>query len=193
MIKEKLKKKEIGIEKNLDILEKQANDKYTYLALGSNLSSKFGSRIRNLEIAQLFLINEGIEILTRSSYYESKSYPNNNYPKFINCIIKIATNYSPKKLMHLILKIEKKIGRIRKIKNEPRVCDIDIIDYKSKVINTNIKPNLIIPHELIHKRSFVLFPLLEVNPNWIHPKLHINIRQLLNKLNKNDFNSIKKI
>jgi len=193
MIKEKLKKTEIGIGKNLDFSEKQANNKYIYLALGSNLSSVFGSKIKNLEIAQLFLINIGIEIIDRSSYFESKSYPDSSYPNFINCIIKVKTNHTPSKLLNEILKVEKKIGRIRKIKNEPRVCDIDIIDYKGRVIKKTKKPILTIPHEFLHKRSFVLLPLSEINPNWIHPKLHINITQLLNNLNKGDFNSIKKI
>ena len=77
----------IGIGKNPDTLEGQASTKNVFLALGSNLSSKFGSRIQNLEIAQLMLLSSGINIVDRSSYYESLSYPIKSKPKFINIVI----------------------------------------------------------------------------------------------------------
>ena len=71
MIKDKLKKKEIGIEKNQDISGKLAKEIRILLALGSNLSSKFGNRVENLELAQTYLIRNGIKITNKSSYYES--------------------------------------------------------------------------------------------------------------------------
>ena len=136
MTKGKLKKIEIGIEKRPDIFENQVNSKSVFLALGSNLDSKFGSKLKNLEIAQLLIISENIDIIDRSSYYETLSYPNKEEPKFVNCVIKINTKLTPMNLLNRILNIEKKIGRTRKKikKNKPRVCDIDIIDYKGKLI-----------------------------------------------------------
>ena len=86
------------------------------MALGSNLNSEFGSRLKNLEVAQLLIISKNIDIIDRSSYYETLSYPNKNDPKFVNCVIKINTNLSPKNLLNVILNIEEKIGRIRKKK-----------------------------------------------------------------------------
>ena len=127
MIKEKLKSREIGIEKNQDISEKLARKSRVLLALGANLNSKFGNRIETLEIAQTYLINNGIKIIKKSCYYESLSYPNTNDPKFINCVLSITTDLGPIKLMDVIINIEKKIGRVRNKKNEPRVFDIDII------------------------------------------------------------------
>ena len=163
------------------------------MALGSNLNSEFGSRLKNLEVAQLLIISKNIDIMDRSSYYETLSYPNKNDPKFVNCVIKINTKLSPKNLLNVILNIEKKIGRIRKKKNEPRVCDIDIIDYKGKLIRSTNYLNLTIPHKFLHHRHFVLIPLAEICPNWIHPKFGTKINFMLNKLNTAGLNSVKKI
>ena len=165
------------------------------MSLGSNLESEFGSRLKNLEIAQLLIISKNIDIIDRSSYYETISYPNKKNPKFINCVIKINTKLTPNKLLDVLLKIEKVIGRTRKKnkKNEPRVCDIDIIDYKGKLITSNSYSKLIIPHKLLHLRYFVLIPLAEICPNWIHPKFGIKINFILDNLNASDLNSIKKI
>ena len=73
--------------------------------------------------------------------------------------------------------------RIRTIKNAPRTCDIDIIDFEGKVIN---KKNIVLPHPKAHKRNFVLIPLFEIYPDWIHPitnkKIHILIKNLSIKL-----------
>ena len=76
--------------------------------MGSNLDSKFGSKLKNLEIAQLLIISENIDIIDRSSYYETLSYPNKEEPKFVNCVIKINTKLTPINLLNLILNIEKK-------------------------------------------------------------------------------------
>ncbi len=196
MIKGKLKNLETGIEKNQDILKNQVSSKNIILALGSNLDSKYGNKIKNLEIAQLLLISNGIYIIKKSCYYESLSDPNYKDPKFINCVLEVQTNLKPIYLINIIFKIEKFLGRNRKnsIKNKPRVCDIDIIDYKGKTINYYKKlNNLIIPHKLMHKRSFVLIPLLEILPNWIHPKFKVNINSLLEKNNISNLNNVKKV
>ena len=73
--------------------------------LGSNLKSHFGDRIENLKIAQSYLLKNEIKIVAKSNYYESFSYPNKEDPKFINCVIKIETNFSAEKLMQLLLNI----------------------------------------------------------------------------------------
>ena len=64
--------------------------------------------------------------------------------------------------------IEKKLGRIRVKKNDPRICDIDIIDYNGEKIDFKSQ-NLVLPHPEMHKRNFVLLPLYEINKNWMHP------------------------
>ena len=90
---------------------------------------------------------------------------------------------SKEKPDHLIKKfntIEKKLQRSRSLKNQPRTCDIDIIDYYGKIINSN---KIIVPHPRAHLRNFVLYPLREISPDWLHPLLNIKIEFLIKKLN----------
>ena len=77
--------------------------------------------------------------------------------------------------------IEKKLGRINKKKNDPRVIDIDIIDFKNEIKNTK---ELILPHPKCHIRNFVLFPILQIDPNWLHPILKKNAQNLINNLSQ---------
>ena len=96
-----------------------------------------------------------------------------------------------KKICHII---EKELGRKTKNKNEPRTCDIDIIDYNGKVMNFTYK-NLIfkVPHEKIIYRNFVLFPLQEIAPKWVHPMNKDSIDVLIKKLSNEEKKSILKI
>ena len=105
------------------------------LSLGSNLSSKFGDRFKNLEIAMNYLEGYGILIEKKSSFYETPSYPNTNDPKFINVIISVKTKLPPIDLMSVLIHIEEKIGIKRNKKNDQLTCYIDIIDYEQKIIN----------------------------------------------------------
>jgi len=120
-------------------------------------------------------------------------WPNKKKPKFINVVIKIKTNLSPIKLMQRCLNIEKELGRKRNKKNEPRTCDIDIVDYDQKAIKMNKSFNLNIPHPEMHKRNFVLLPLFEIAKSWIHPVKKKGIKKLLNSLNSKDLRTIKLI
>ena len=79
--------------------------------------------------------------------------------------------------------MKKKIGRKKTTKNEPRVIDIDIIDYNGKIKNKDSK-NLILPHPRAHLRNFVLYPILEIDPKWSHPILRKNAKYLINKLSQ---------
>jgi len=164
------------------------------LSLGSNLSSKFGDRFKNLEIAMNYLEGYGILIEKKSSFYETPSYPNTNDPKFINVIISVKTKLPPIDLMSVLIHIEEKLGRKRNKKNDPRTCDIDIIDYEQKIINFKYRDlDLIVPHERMRSRNFVLFPLIEIMPNWIHPQTKENISDIIKKLSNEDRKSVLKV
>ncbi len=166
-----------------DILENQA--KCIFLGIGSNL----GNKKKNIEIAKYKLIENGINILRTSSFYESFSWPNKKNPKFLNVVLKIFTNYQPHKLLEICKKIEKELGRKRSSRNAPRLCDIDILDYK----NEKLKNNLILPHPRMHVRSFVLLPMYEISKNWTHPVLNLHIKSLISSLSNRDIRSIKQI
>ena len=164
------------------------------LSLGSNLPSKFGDRFDNLELAISYLVSNGVVINKRSSFYETPSYPNKNNPKFVNLIVNILTDLSPINLMTLLINVEEKLGRKRDKKNDPRTCDIDIIDYNSQILDFRYKNlNLVIPHKELTSRNFVLFPLQEILPKWKHPITKEIIGILIGQLPEEDRKSILKI
>jgi len=174
-----------------------------YLGIGSNLSSSFGDRFTNINLAVSSLEEKKINLVKKSSFYETFSYPNKENPKFINIAIAVQTFLSPKDLMEVLISIEKKLERKRTKKNDPRTCDIDIIDYNKKIINFKLNNfELKIPHQSMFARNFVLYPLKEICPNWIHPiskkTIDVLIKNLkktnndITKLSQNDINSYVK-
>ena len=134
-------------------------------------------------------LKKEVNICKISSWYKSEPIPVSNQPWFINAVIEISTNKSSLDLLEFILSIEKVFGRVREKKNEARILDLDIIDYKKKILY--IKNKLIIPHPRMHERSFVLQPLSELNPKWVHPIKKKGIKELIRNLN--DKQKISKI
>ncbi len=167
-----------------DISENQV--KVSYLAIGSNL----GNKITNIEKAKFELQNNNIKIIKSSSNFQSESWPDSSKPNFINIVIKIKTNLFPLQLLKLCNLIELKLGRTRSKKNDPRLCDIDIIDYDQKIIR---EEKLILPHPRMRERNFVLIPLFEISKSWKHPISKVNIVKLIDFLPIKDLRSIKKI
>ena len=166
-----------------DTFENQA--KSVYIAIGSNL----GNKKKNIEKAKFKLIQKKIKILQTSCYYESLSWPNSNYPKFINVVLRICTNLKPFELLKTCKEIEINLGRKKSAKNSPRECDIDIIDFNGLLS----KNKLNLPHKMMHKRNFVLFPLFEIEKEWFHPLLKTNIKDLILSLSNKEIRSIKQI
>ena len=163
------------------------------LGLGSNLSSSFGDRFENLNLATAYLQEYKIKIIKRSSFYETPSYPDTKNPKFINIVVEVTTSLSAKNLMKELILIEEKLERKRLKKNDPRTCDIDIIDYNNEIIDFKLSNfELKIPHQSMTSRNFVLYPLKEICPNWTHPITKINIDVLIKNLKKTN-NEITKI
>ena len=172
--------------KRQDILENQVN--YAYLSLGSNL----GNKIQNLELAKILLKKFHINVIRKSNYYETKSWPDKSFPNYFNSVVFIKTKHNLKNLFQKIKFIEKKLGRKTTKKNYPRTCDIDIIDFNGTCLKKKYKTKKIqVPHINMHKRNFVLFPMFDLNKNWIHPKNKKNIVNLLLKLPSKDLRTIK--
>ena len=165
-----------------------------FLGIGSNLSSSYGDRFSNINLAISLLNEYGIKTIKMSSFYETYSHPNIKDPKFINVVISVKTQLKPYDLMSKLIYVEEKLERKRHKKNEPRTCDIDIIDYDNQIINFKLDDlNLEIPHKKLIFRNFVLFPMMEVYPKWIHPKTGESIKILIKKLPDEDRKSILKI
>ena len=164
------------------------------LGLGSNLSSTFGDRFQNIDLAVSALEKYGIKLKKKSSYYESLSYPNKENPKFINIVIETETYLPPEDLASVLIFVEESLERKRNNKNDPRTCDIDIIDYNSKTIDFKYKDlDFTVPHTKLIYRNFILYPIQEILPDWKHPHTKELISVLIEKLPKEDKNSILKI
>ena len=153
-----------------------------HINIGSNLKSKHGTKFRNISLAINLLIESKFKIKKISSFYETPSYPNKRHPKFANIGLLADFKLDYDRLIKEILLIEKKIGRVRTKKNDPRVCDIDIIDFKGVIKE---KGNVLLPHPKSHTRNFVLYPIKEIDSKWIHPVLRKNVEFLINDLNQN--------
>ena len=152
-----------------------------HLNIGSNLDSYFGTRFENISIAINLLIKSKLKISKISNFYETPSYPNNKFPKYINVGVLADFQKDYYELLQNISLIEKKIGRIKKKKNDPRISDVDIIDFKGAVKDSDI---LTLPHPRSHLRNFVLYPILEIDPKWSHPILKKNAQFLINRLSQ---------
>ena len=142
-----------------------------YLSLGSNI----GDRRKNLEKALIELEKNNINIIKISSVYETEPVG----PKqrnFYNMAGKFSTNLLPDELLNQLKQIEKFLGRKKTFKWGPRLIDIDILFYGKQIIKTK---NLIIPHKEIVNRAFVLIPMNEISPHFIHPVYRRKIITLL--------------
>ena len=132
-------------------------------------------------------------MIKKSSFYETFSYPNKNNPKFINSVIAVETKLPPVDLMSVLIFVEEKLERKRSKKNDPRTCDLDIIDYNYQIMNFKYRDlELTLPHKEMTNRNFVLYPLREIYPNWTHPLTKKNINVLIKDL-KTSNNEITKL
>lgn len=143
-----------------------------YLITGGNL----GDRKNNMLVAGELIEDRIGKIIKSSKIYETQAWGNTNQPSFYNEVHIVKSKLSAEEVMNRILEIEKEMGRIRTIKNAARIIDIDILFFNKEIINT---PNLIVPHIEIPNRRFVLMPLAELSPDFIHPVLNRSIKDLL--------------
>jgi len=155
-----------------------------YLLLGSNMGNsktQLAKAIRNIEMQ--------IGKATRqSSIYTTAAWGNTKQPDFLNQVIIVKTKLNAEQTMQTILSIEKKMGRVRTVKNAPRIIDIDILFFNKEIIELL---QLSVPHPQIQNRRFVLIPLNQLSPNLKHPVLKKSVHQLLihcpDKLNVKKF------
>ena len=152
-----------------------------YIGIGSNLNGNNNETpLQNCKNAIKELKKE-VKVCNVSSWYKSEPIPISGQPWYINGVAEINTNKSSLELLEFILNIEEFLGRLRKKKNEARIIDLDIIDYKRKILYK--KNKLITPHPRMHERSFVLLPLKELNPKWVHPIKKNGLEELIRNLN----------
>ena len=144
-----------------------------YIGLGSNK----GDRLKNIEVA-LDHLKEKIVVEKISSFYLTEPVGMKGR-WFVNCVLEGKTEQSPEKLLDTLLQIEKRMGRIREKKKNPRVIDLDLLLYEDAVVD---KVDLIVPHPHLHKRRFALIPLVEINSHLVHPVLGKSLKETLKEL-----------
>ncbi|MGH6879340.1 2-amino-4-hydroxy-6-hydroxymethyldihydropteridine diphosphokinase [Hypericibacter sp.] len=159
-----------------------ASSKETILiALGANLpSARFGAPRVTLEAALAAIAAKGVQILRRSSWWESEPMPVSDQPWYVNGVASIATTLEPAALLALLHGVEAEFGRIRGARNEARLLDLDLLAYGDRRRDGPEPP--LLPHPRLADRAFVLLPLTEVAPDWHHPVSGESVRQLIARL-----------
>ncbi len=143
------------------------------IALGSNL----GDRARTLHTATERLEALG-HVTAVSSFYDTAPVGLLDQPRFLNAAVLLETSLSPVDLLQALLSIERTLGRTRENvpPKGPRTLDLDLLFYGETVLSTR---DLTLPHPALHERAFVLEPLAEIAPAWVHPLFHATPLDLL--------------
>ncbi len=149
--------------------------KRAYLSLGSNI----GPRISNIRKAVELLGDSGVHVARLSSFYRTEPVDFRPQPWFVNCVAEVETELMPLQLLHRLQAIERKLGRRPGIPKGPRPLDIDILLFENLVMRS---PVLVIPHERLHERRFVLIPLREIAPGLRHPVTRLTAIEMLANL-----------
>tara|TARA_B110000046_G_scaffold181964_1_gene215064 strand:- start:1786 stop:2289 length:504 start_codon:yes stop_codon:yes gene_type:complete len=145
-----------------------------FISLGSNL----GNRISNIEKAYTEIEAKIGRIELKSSFYKTPPWGFQSEEEFVNSLIRVETGFELKELLSHLKTIEQELGRKKKgakLGYQDRLIDLDIIDYDNLVYSSDL---ITVPHERMHLRNFVIFPLHEIAPNWIHPKLNKTVETL---------------
>jgi len=152
------------------------------IALGSNLpfAGKSPSEVVIAAIERLAL--EGVDIVANSRLYSSAPWPLSDQPRFVNALVRVTTTFDPPELMAHLHRIESGFGRVRGERNAARTLDLDLIDYDGRVMNGALN----LPHPRLAERAFVLLPLAEVAPDWVHPVTGKGVAELISALPPQD-------
>lgn len=149
------------------------------MGLGSNVGDREGQVLRAVHEMRSFSRVKKISTLAETLPVGIK-----DQPKFLNAVVEIDTDFTPKELMEELLRIEKEMGRTRTgPKGGPREIDLDIVAYAQEAIS---EEGIEVPHPRMHERRFVLAPLAELVPDWRHPRLRLTAKELLAKLPPDD-------
>jgi len=178
-----------------------------FIGLGSNLcGEKFDSPQDVLAAALQEMQGRGLVIEALSPFYKTAPVPKSDQPWFINAVAAIKTDLSAADLLQLLHDIEESLGRARRIRWEARIVDLDIIAYQNQIYPSKTlwshrpkeknvtelgQGGLIIPHPRLHERLFVLVPLRDICPDWVHPVLNKTVTALVEAVEKDTEQSLQ--
>ena len=154
------------------------------IGLGANLPSRYGTPPETLAAAIRALEVLGISVIASSRIWLTTPVPISDQPWYHNAVISIETALSPTALLKALQSVEENFGRVRDIRNEPRVIDLDLLTYHDKILNQD---DLIVPHPRLHERGFVLLPIQDIAPDWQHPVTRASLSDLIKTLPPEQF------
>lgn len=146
------------------------------IALGANLPSRYGAPEETLKAAVIKLEEEGIQVLQASSIWLTAPVPISDQPWYRNAVVAIETALDVQELMAVLQKIEEDFGRVRSVRDAPRALDLDILAYNNEIHD---KVDCTVPHPRMQGRAFVLMPLQEIAPEWVHPVLGLSVQKMI--------------
>ena len=147
-----------------------------FLGVGANLApAGFPGPREGCMAAVESLEEDGVGVVAVSPWYRTAPVPASDQPWYRNAVVEVETGLAPQELMDVLHERETRFGRVRRQRNESRVLDLDIIDYRGQVQEG--PPTL--PHPRMHRRGFVLRPLLDLAPDWRHPATGASIAELV--------------
>ena len=155
-----------------------------FIGIGSNIGNKYENFRKAID---LFQEDIKIKVLATSSFYLTKPVGGPPQKDYLNGVLKIETGHSPKKLLDIIKRIEKGLGRKKTQINGPRIIDLDILIFDDKIMNDK---DLIVPHPRMHERFFVLKGFSEIASELIHPVKKKTIKHLLTAIESNYENNL---
>ena len=141
-------------------------DAMILIALGANLPSRYGDPAATIRAAIDALYDNGLGILAVSRIWLTAPVPVSNQPWYHNAVVQVETSLDPYQLLSLLHQVEDGFGRVRTERNAPRILDLDLVAYNADIVD---RPSLIVPHPRMHERAFVLLPISDIAPNWVHP------------------------
>jgi len=150
------------------------------VALGANLPGPLGDPAQTLAAAIDALRARGLTVTRESRIWLTAPVPVSDQPDYHNAVVAVETDLEPLALLRLLQGIEKDFGRVRTIRNAPRILDLDLIAYHDEVIRAG--EDLITPHPRMYARGFVLLPLRDIDPDWVHPVLRAKLSSLIERL-----------
>jgi len=178
------------------------------ISLGSNLEWGLLNPVDMISSAIYSLAGYSITIKKISRFFRTPAFPSGSGPDFVNAAILIRSHLEPKDLLSVLHEVEQKNARIRKERWSPRTLDLDLLSYGDAVrpninefsywselpLERQLKEapgTLILPHPRLHQRAFVLGPLMDIVPDWVHPVLQISVKEMYAQLSPKEREEIR--
>lgn len=179
------------------------------MALGSNLPTDENDLASTLSRA-LDILDQtpGVTVENISAWYRTPAWPEGSGPDFVNGAARLRSSMAPEPILQQMHEVEKALGRQRRVRWGARTCDLDLIAAGSLILPShdvvekwiqegpdpkNVPDQIMLPHPRLHERSFVLVPLNEIAPDWVHPILQVTVEEMLARLPQADIEAVVRL